>query len=50
MPWSKTGATNYHAYLGQPNKGCTINGLSTLLSTVPEGMNQESYTNLKGTF
>ncbi len=22
MPWSKTGATQYHAQLGLPDKGC----------------------------
>ncbi len=27
MPWPKTGATQYHAQLGLPDKGCTIKGL-----------------------
>ena len=27
MPWPKTGATQYHAQLGLPNKGREIKGL-----------------------
>ena len=27
MPWSKAGATHYHARLGLPNNSCTIKGL-----------------------
>ena len=27
MPWPKTGATQYHAQLGLPNKGRVIKGL-----------------------
>ena len=27
MPWSKTGATQYHAQLGLPDKGCAIKKL-----------------------
>ncbi len=27
MPWPQTGATQYHAQLGLPDKGCTIKGL-----------------------
>ena len=27
MPLPKTGATNYHAQLGLPDKGCAIKGL-----------------------
>ena len=27
MPWPKTGATQYHAQLGLPDKGRTIKGL-----------------------
>ena len=27
LPWSKTGATHYHARLGLPDKGFTIRGL-----------------------
>ncbi len=50
MPWPKTGATQYHAQLGLPEKGRAIKGLviqslepakrsgPSLLTTVPRGM------------
>ena len=27
MTWTQTGATQYHAHLGLPDKGCAIKGL-----------------------
>ena len=38
MPWSKTGATNYHAQLGLPDKGRAIKELVVcwvLLNLIP---------------
>ena len=32
MPWPKTGATQYHAQLGLPDKGRAIKGLVVCIS------------------